>query len=57
MNRETLEKIALETVSAELYYDLADTIDEASNEDLYKIISFKGNYKLEEAWQTEMENK
>jgi hypothetical protein len=55
MNREDLEKLALETVSAELYYDLADTISEASDSDLYKIIECGGDYLKELAWQDEQE--
>jgi len=47
MTRETLEKIALETVSAELYYDLADCIDGLNDEDLYNVIDCNGNYKTE----------
>lgn len=39
IDRETLEKQALQAVSAELYYDLADNIDEASDADLEAIIA------------------
>lgn len=38
-DRETLEQQALQAVSAELYYDLADNIDEVSDEDLKAIIA------------------
>jgi hypothetical protein len=47
MNREELERVALETVSPELYYDLADTIDSATNEELHKIIQCNGSYEEE----------
>jgi hypothetical protein len=47
MKREDLEKLALETVSAELYYDLADNIDACSDEDLHRIIACKGKYRKE----------
>jgi len=47
MKREDLEKLALETVSAELYYDLADTIDSATDDELYKIIECNGSYEKE----------
>ena len=47
--RDTLEKMALKTVSAELYYDLADNIDSMSDVELYDIIECGGNYKKEQA--------
>lgn len=47
MNREELETTALQTVSAELYYDLADNLDSAADEELYKIIDCNGSYKKE----------
>lgn len=49
MKREDLEKQALETVSSELYYDLADNIDAVSDVELYDIIDCKGDYKKEQA--------
>ena len=45
--RDDLERLALKTVSAELYYDLADTIGETDDDDLWDIIKAKGNYKKE----------
>lgn len=47
MNREDLEHIALETVSAELYYDLADTIDSVGDDELRAIIACNGDYEKE----------
>lgn len=47
MSREELELDALTTVSADLYYDLADTIDSVTDEQLYKIIECNGSYKKE----------
>lgn len=38
ISREDLEKQALEEVCACLYYDLADTVGETSDEDLQAII-------------------
>lgn len=46
-DRETLEQQVLETVSPDLYYDLADTIDSVTDEELYKIIECNGDYKKE----------
>lgn len=43
MNRETLEQVALETVSATHYYDLADNIQETSTPDLYDLIACDGD--------------
>lgn len=37
MNRETLEALALEAVSAELYYELLDCISEISDNELEHI--------------------
>lgn len=47
MERETLEKLALLTVSTELYYDLADSINETSDSELLDIIKCNGNFKKE----------
>jgi len=47
LKREDLEKLALKTVSTELYYDLADSIDACTDEQLYKIIECGGSYKKE----------
>lgn len=47
MKREDLEKQALRTVSSELYYDLADTIDSVNDEELHSLIACGGNYKKE----------
>ena len=47
IDRDSLEKQALLTVSSELYYDLADNIDAVSNDDLLDIIKANGNYKKE----------
>lgn len=47
LEREVLEQIALFTVSAENYYDLADNINEMSDEDLSELIKCNGNYKKE----------
>ena len=44
---ETLKKIALETVSAELYYDLADNIDDMDTLELQAIIDCNGDFKKE----------
>lgn len=46
-DRETLEQQALQAVSAELYYDLADNIDACDDEQLYKIIACNGDYENE----------
>lgn len=47
IDRDSLEKQALLTVSSELYYDLADNIDAVSNDDLLDIIKANGSYKKE----------
>lgn len=49
MDRETLEKIALFTISAQNYYDLADTINETSDDELMDLINCNGDYKKEQA--------
>ena len=38
LDREELEKVALMAVGTCLYYDLADNIDSASDEELWQII-------------------
>lgn len=47
MNREDLEKQALETVSSDLYYDLADNIDAIDDELIYKLIACNGDFEKE----------
>lgn len=47
LDRDELEKHTLMTVSPDLYYDLADTIDSVTDEELTKIIACKGDYKKE----------
>jgi len=47
MSREELEQKALLIVSPDLYYDLADNIDSATDEELYKIIECDGSYRKE----------
>ena len=49
MTREELEKEALFTVSAALYYDLADNIEITSDEELRQIIAADGDEEKEEA--------
>lgn len=43
MDREDLERAALEAVSATNYYDLADNIDATSDDELRHIIAANGN--------------
>lgn len=47
MTREDIEKIALFTVSSELYYDLCDNIDAITDNELLELIACNGNYKKE----------
>lgn len=47
LERDELEKHALMIVSPDLYYDLADTIDSVTDEELIKIIACNGDYKKE----------
>lgn len=47
IDRETLEQQAMQTVSAELYYDLADNLETATDEELRQIINCNGDYKKE----------
>ena len=47
LTREDLEKLALETVSADNYYDLADNIDSTTDYELSRIIDCGGDYNLE----------
>lgn len=46
-DREHLEQLACRTVSSDLYYDLVDTIDSLTDEDLYSLIECGGTYKTE----------
>lgn len=48
MDREDLERAALEAVSATNYYDLADNIDATTDDELRHIIAANGN-EAEEA--------
>ncbi len=54
MSREDLETLAKQTVSPDLYYDLCDTIDSVTDEELYKLIACdgKGNLKLKKLFKT-----
>lgn len=47
LHREELEQKALETISSALYYDLADTIDSLTDNELYELIECNGDYKKE----------
>lgn len=47
-DREALKSEALATVSATNYYDLADTIDEHSDDQLAALIACQGNEAEEE---------
>jgi predicted secreted protein len=38
LTREELEQLAMKRVCACMYYDLADTLEETSGEDLIKVI-------------------
>ena len=51
-DREDLEELALRTVSATNYYDLADNIDATSDNDLYAIIAADGDEAKENALAT-----
>lgn len=41
VSREELERMALEAVSADDYYDLHDTLEETPDEDLWTIVGTK----------------
>jgi len=47
MSREDLETLAKETISPDLYYDLCDTIDSVTDDELYKLIACNGDYEQE----------
>ena len=47
IDREILEKDALSICSADIYYDLADTIDSVTNQELHDLIACDGDYKKE----------
>ena len=47
MEREVLEKMALQIISSELYYDLADNIQDIPDEELLDLIKCNGSYKKE----------
>lgn len=46
-DREALAKLAIETVSAELYYDLTDNIENTPDSELIAIIACNGDYEKE----------
>ena len=47
MKREELEKLALETVSADIYYELADFMGVTTDDELRALIACDGDYKKE----------
>lgn len=47
MNRSELETLTKKTISADMYYDLCDTIDSVTDEELIKIIACNGDYEQE----------
>lgn len=47
MNREDLEELAMRTVSPDNYYDLADSLDSMSDNDLRDVIDCNGDVNLE----------
>jgi hypothetical protein len=47
MNRELLEKLAVEKCSSEIYYELHDFMDIIPDEELQAIIDCNGDYKKE----------
>lgn len=50
-DRSVLEAMALEAVSAEMYYELQDELYAIDDKDLMYIIQFGGNYTYERAYQ------
>ena len=50
LSREDLEKLALQKVSTDNYYDLADNIDGTSDEELYFIIECGGDVVEEDSY-------
>ncbi len=46
-DRDTLERVALETVSPDNYYDLADNLDITTDEELRQIIAANGVAEVE----------
>lgn len=48
MNRSELETLAKQTVSPDLYYDLCDTIDSVTDEELCGLIACNGDYEQEQ---------
>lgn len=46
LDRESLEKLALELVSADLYYELLDCMAETSDAELLRIIEVETENKL-----------
>ncbi len=47
LERDELEKHTLMIVSSDLYYDLADNIDNVTDEELIRIIACNGDFKKE----------
>ena len=47
MNREELERVAKMIISPDNYYDLADSLDSITDDELNKLIACDGNAKLE----------
>ena len=44
---DVIKRLALETVSPELYYDLADNIDDMNIIELLEVIACNGDYEQE----------
>lgn len=47
MDRELLEKLAMEKCSSHIYYELCDFMDVTTNQELIDIINCDGDYKKE----------
>lgn len=47
LDREALEKLALEICSPAVYYDLADNINESTEAELEAIIQANGDFRAE----------
>jgi hypothetical protein len=47
IDREALERLALEICSPDLYYDLADNIDDLDNSELNRLIDADGDFEQE----------
>lgn len=56
MNRKQLEKLALETISSSNYYELANSVDLCTDQELKSLIACNGDYDKENEFSESVAN-